>query len=333
MKTEKEMMDMILRIAREDDRIRAVYMCGSRCNPNASRDIFQDYDIVYVVRETESFIRDKAWPEVFGERLLMQLPMELDRIAGEECHFDREYAYLIQLRDGNRVDCVLRTIQAAGEDITANRLNRILLDKDGCLPEIPEASDEGHWVKCPGQEEYSRCCNEFWWLLLNVGKGLWREELTYVMEMLNQWVRPESFRMLSWYAGTEHGFSFSAGKGGKYLWKFLPESLWNAYLDTYPECRTNRIWEAVERLCNLFSGTARKVGQDLEVSYDTGEEEASRYYLRRVKALPREAGRVFDSDSSEQDCACTGQKYGPDLRGTAQTKKKCLPKQRENEKL
>lgn len=93
------------------------------------------------------------------------------------------------------MDCVLRTIQAAGEDITANRLNRILLDKDGCLPEIPEASDEGHWVKCPGQEEYSRCCNEFWWLLLNVGKGLWREELTYVMEMLNQWVRPESFRM------------------------------------------------------------------------------------------------------------------------------------------
>ena len=154
-----------------------------------------------------------------------------------------------------------------------------------------------------------------------------------MMEMLNQWVRPESFRMLSWYAGTEHGFSFSAGKGGKYLWKFLPESLWNAYLDTYPECRTNRIWEAVERLCNLFSGTARKVGQDLEFSYDTGEEEASRYYLRRVKALPREAGRVFDSDSSEQDCACTGQKYGPGLRGTAQTKKKCLPKQRENEKL
>lgn len=50
-RTEKEMYDMLLQIAREDERIKAVYMNGSRTNKNVPKDIFQDYDIVYVVTE------------------------------------------------------------------------------------------------------------------------------------------------------------------------------------------------------------------------------------------------------------------------------------------
>ena len=50
MRSDKEMFDLILDIAKGDDRIRAVYMNGSRTNPNAILDIFQDYDIVYVVK-------------------------------------------------------------------------------------------------------------------------------------------------------------------------------------------------------------------------------------------------------------------------------------------
>lgn len=51
MRSEKEMMGLILNTAREDERIRAVIMNGSRVNPNVKRDCFQDYDIVYVVKD------------------------------------------------------------------------------------------------------------------------------------------------------------------------------------------------------------------------------------------------------------------------------------------
>lgn len=60
-RTEKEMYDMLLQIAREDERIKAVYMNGSRTNKNVPKDIFQDYDIVYVVTDTKPFIDDKGW--------------------------------------------------------------------------------------------------------------------------------------------------------------------------------------------------------------------------------------------------------------------------------
>ena len=78
MRTEKEMYDLIIGTAQADERIRAVYMNGSRTNPNVPRDIFQDYDVVYVVTDNKPFYEDKNWIDVFGERLYMQCPDEVD---------------------------------------------------------------------------------------------------------------------------------------------------------------------------------------------------------------------------------------------------------------
>lgn len=40
MRTEKEMFDLILGVANRDNRVRAVYINGSRANPNVKNDIF-----------------------------------------------------------------------------------------------------------------------------------------------------------------------------------------------------------------------------------------------------------------------------------------------------
>ena len=66
MRTEREMTALILGVAERDSRVRAVFTNGSRANPNAPRDIFQDYDIVYVVEETASFRAQPGWVDVFG---------------------------------------------------------------------------------------------------------------------------------------------------------------------------------------------------------------------------------------------------------------------------
>ncbi|WP_343216395.1 aminoglycoside 6-adenylyltransferase [Clostridium simiarum] len=40
------------------------------------------------------------------------------------------------------------------------------------------------------------CCNEFWWCLNNVAKGMWREEILYVMDTLDFTIRVELKNML-----------------------------------------------------------------------------------------------------------------------------------------
>ena len=293
MRTEKEMIDLILQVAHKDQRIRAVYLNGSRTNPNVKKDIFQDYDIIYLVTETKPFIEDKKWIDVFGERLVMQQPEEMDKIIGWKYNFEKCYGYLMQFADGNRLDLHLQTLDLVLKEIVEDKLTIILLDKDKVLPKIPKPSDEDYWVKKPTQLLFSRCCNEFWWILNNVAKGLWREEIPFVMDHLNFWIRTELINMLSWYVGTLTDFSCSVGKCGKYLDKYLPEDIWKRFLKTYPIAEVDSISEAVFVMCELFEELGKKLSDEFGFYYNEEEAKNSFMFLKKVKQLPKDAKEVL----------------------------------------
>lgn len=289
MRTEEEMYALILNTAREDERIRAVYMSGSRVNPEAKRDIFQDYDIVYVVRETESFQRDKAWIDRFGERLYMQYPEDNDDPS------DREncYGWLIQLADGNRIDLHVQTLSWSFRMLNEDKCFKILYDKDGCLLEAPEPSYDTYRVRRPSEREFLAVCNEFWWCLNNVAKGLWRKEVTYAQDMVNCHVRPQLITLLGWKAGVNTEFTCSPGKAGKYLYRFLSREEWDRLIGTYASGRVEEMWAAADGMCELFDETAEAVAEYLGFPYDKEEARASLEFFRRVRELPEDAKEVI----------------------------------------
>ena len=291
MRSEQEMLDLILDTAHADKRIRAVYMNGSRTNPNAPKDLFQDYDIVYVVQDTRPFIEDPAWIDRFGERLYMQYPERNDRDLGHEMDFENCYGWLMQFTDGNRIDLHVQSIPFSQKSIQNDRLCKILLDKDGILPAMPEPTDADFWVQKPSSAFFSITCNEFWWCLNNVAKCLWREEIPFVQEMLNG-ERQFLIQMLGWKIGVEHDFSISIGKAGKYLSRFLTEADWNAFLSTYASGELAGLWSATITMCRLFDRTAREVAQKLHYSCDNREAENSFQYLLHVRRLPKDASAI-----------------------------------------
>ena len=101
MRTEAEMISLIKDIAFKEENIRAAYIEGSRTNPNAPEDIFQDYDIVYIVTTTKPFREDKEWINNFGKILYMHYPEDNVFYPSdvENC-----YGWQIQFADGNRMD-------------------------------------------------------------------------------------------------------------------------------------------------------------------------------------------------------------------------------------
>jgi aminoglycoside 6-adenylyltransferase len=293
MRTEKEMMALILNVARQDSRIRAVYTNGSRTNPRAPTDIFQDYDIGYLVNETTSFINDQDWIKVFGDILIMQLPDEIDRNAGHETHFEYCYGYLMQFSDGNRIDLHIETLDYVLKIYRTDKLLITLLDKDNVLPKIPPATDEDYWVKRPTQALLYGCSNEFWWLSLYAAKGLWRSEIPYAMEFLNSLMRPQLIEMLAWYVGIQTDFSASIGKCAKYLDKYLQGETWNKYLKTYPEATPESIWNSLLIMCELFQETTgivcARFGYDLNLT----EAQHCLAYMKHIRQLPKDATEIY----------------------------------------
>ncbi|MBO5197336.1 MAG: aminoglycoside 6-adenylyltransferase [Lachnospiraceae bacterium] len=290
MRTEEEIYELILRIAQQDEGIRGVYMNGSRTNANAPKDIFQDYDVVYVVKEIKPYIEDKNWIDQFGERLYMQYP---DENPDYPCDKENIYGWLMQFRDGNRIDLHVESITHAKENIWNDKLCKVLLDKDNLFLVVPQSTDEDYRIKYPSKEQYSCTCNEFWWCLNNVAKGLWRGEIPYVQDMLNFHVRKQLEKMLSWKIGIETHFSVSVGKSAKYMYRWLPEKEWKRYLSTYCGAEIEECWNAVFRMCDLFEDTARDVGEKLKYSYNADESQNSRYFLEHVKELPKDAVEIL----------------------------------------
>jgi aminoglycoside 6-adenylyltransferase len=280
-------------IAQKDERIRAVYMNGSRTNPNTPKDIFQDYDIVFVVVETALFINEVNWIDIFGELIMIQEPDKMDQLAGKEVDFDKSYGYLMLFQDGNRVDLHIETKERMLENFKNDSLTKALLDKDNILPSIPAPSDQDYWIKKPSEPVYLNYCNDFWWCLQNVAKGIWRDELPYAKQMFEMYIRPRLDKMAAWWIGTKHDFQVSPGKMGKYFKHYLPESYWGMYEQTYSDHDYEHFWDSIFVTCNLFRTLAKEVADQLLFTYQDQDDINMTQYLQHIRQLPADAKRIF----------------------------------------
>jgi aminoglycoside 6-adenylyltransferase len=252
MRTEQEMLDLILETARCDERIRAVIMNGSRVNPNAPRDPFQDFDIVYVVTDVAPFRHNLEWIKRFGELMILQMPEEMQDPPPEDKGY---FVYLMQFMDGNRIDLGIFPLSQLDE-VRDDSLAILLMDKDNLFEPFPPPSEREYLPKRPSEKAFADCCNEFWWVSPYVAKGLWRQEILYAKHTLDDYVREQLMKMLGWHIGVKTGFLINPGKMGKYFQRHLEPEMWELLLKTYSDASCESTWEALFATCDLFRRVA-----------------------------------------------------------------------------
>lgn len=289
MRSEQEMLDLIVSVAKYDERIRAVIMNGSRANPNAPRDIFQDYDIVYIVTDVTPFKHNCEWIKRFGELMILQLPEEMQDPPPSD---DGGFAFLMQFTDGNRIDLGIYPIAKLDARLK-DSLSLLLLDKDGIVGSLPPASDRDYLPQPPTAKAFFDCCNEFWWVCPYVAKGLWRDEIVYARHMLDQAVRDELMKMLRWYIGLQTGFSRNPGKFGKYFQQYLAPELWDLLQKTYADAGYDHTWEALFAMCDLFRRTAMSVAGHYGFEYPHDDDRRVSAHLDHVRRLPKNAKEMY----------------------------------------
>jgi aminoglycoside 6-adenylyltransferase len=287
MRNENEMMTLLLDVAKNDERIRAVVMNGSRANPNVPKDIFQDYDIVYVVNKIETFVENIGWIDVFGERIILQLPEDKKKTLLPPEN-NGAYNYLMLFKDGNRIDLTLVPLEKQKEIMGDDSLTIVLLDKNNIFPKIEKSNDEDYWGKRPTENTFDECCNEFWWVIQNAAKGIWRDELPYAKRMY-VFVRDMLDQMISWYVGMQYDYKISTGKMGKYFKKLLEKDLWDMYYKTYSDGDYEHFWESIFICCELFRITGIRVAEKMKFQYNSEEDKNMTKYLKEVRELPKDA--------------------------------------------
>ncbi|MFL0198481.1 aminoglycoside 6-adenylyltransferase [Clostridium sp. WILCCON 0269] len=257
------------------------------------KDIFQDYDIIYVVTETASFISDDGWISVFGEPIIFQEPNKLDKMQGRDVNFKNDYTYLMKFKDGNRIDLHIQPIEVLINEYGTDKLTVPLLDKDNCLPQIQAPSDEDYWVKKPTYGQYFSCCSNFGWVAPYCAKGLWREEILFTIEVMNSYVRQELLTMLYWCVGIQTEFRVSIGKANKHLKEYLNSDVWTRLMDTFSMSDYDSSWNALVTTCELFTEIAPEVGKAFKYEYNYEETKRSFAFIKHIKELPKTAKDIY----------------------------------------
>ena len=289
MRSGQQMLHLILDTARGDERIRVVILNGSRVNPNAPRDPFQDFDVVYLVTDMAPFRHNIEWIQRFGELMILQLPEDMQDPSPNQ---DGRFAYLMQFTDGNRIDLSIAPLEKLAE-FTQDSLTEILLDKDGRVQSLPPANDSDYLPQPPSARAFADCCNEFWWVCPYVAKGLWRGEILYAKHFLDHYLREQLMIMLTWYAGMNTQFSESRGKDGKYLQQQLEPELWEQLLHTYSDANYEHTWNALFETCDLIRKTALKVAKHFEFHYPDEDDQRVSAHLKHIKDLPVNAQEIY----------------------------------------
>ncbi len=290
-RTPEQILRIITDFAESDDRIRAVLMTGSRVDPDANRDPFQDYDIMFLVEDIEPF-RDRSYVlSRFGAALVTEEPL----IGPWPPHDadDGYYNYNVQLADGNRVDLVFRHTSLLLEALD-DSLIAVLLDKDHRIPTRPAPNASSCTPVRPTETLYKGCCTGFFFTLgSHIPKTIWRQKLPLLKFYIEACLRDALVMMLSWEIGIRTGWTCSVGKKGKDLATLLPTETWKAYERTYVGYDPVDLWNSLFQFHNLFEHSAQFVAEKLGFPFPQKQSNQVLGFLRHVRDLPDDAESIY----------------------------------------
>ena len=254
MSTDTEMMNLILQIA-ESLQVEAVALSGSRANPRAPKDEFQDYDVVYIVDDLEDLISDLSWLDQYGNRFIEQ-----------HNRLGHRRLYLMLFEDGNRIDLTLCPKESIQEWVDSEAGFKVLKDDKGLFDSyIP--SPKRYWTAPPTEEDFAASCNEFWWVSAYVVKAIRRKQLIYATDHLYSICQQELLKVLAWQVTSYRGV-VDIGKNYKYLFHYLPaeqEKEFSALLDL---SSFDKITHSLFATMGLFNREAQILAQKMGLAYD-----------------------------------------------------------------
>jgi len=278
MRSSKEIKEFITELGRKDIRIRSVLLQGSRANPLVIPDRFQDFDIVFIVDQMDSFTADHGWTSLFGDRMIWQLPDEMQTVQDTGVQ-SPGFHYLMLFTDGVRIDLTLFPAEKMKSHFTRDSLTVVWLDKDSLFTAIDLPGDKDYLIRKPAEKEFAECCNEFWWVSTYITKGLARKQISYTKAMMEGPVRKMFMRMIEWYIGTETKFSVSFGMSGKMMKTHLDQKEYKKILKTYPDYKIKNIRKSLFLMTDLFSKYAEQVSEILHYDYNQDEYMIVKEYL------------------------------------------------------
>ena len=254
MRAETEMLDVILKTAKTIQ-VEAVAMSGSRTNPKALKDEFQDYDVVYIVDDLDNLTSNIFCLDQFGKRIIEQ-----------EVTLDHRRLYLMLFEDGNRIDLTLCPKDHIQEWVDSEADYTVLKDEKGLFKSYPP-NLQRYWTSQASEKDFKESCNEFWWVSAYVVKGIHRNHLVYATDHLYGICQQELLKLLAWQVTADKG-TIDVGKNYKYLFQYLPAEKEKEFSNLLDFSSVEKLTQSLFATMTLFHQEAQAFSLKTGFPYD-----------------------------------------------------------------
>lgn len=253
-RSEAQMLDLILQTAKSL-KVEAVAMSGSRTNPKAPKDEFQDYDVIYVVDDLDNLTSDLAWLDSFGKRIIEQ-----HNVLGNR------RLYLMFFEDDNRIDLTLCPKNHIQEWVESEADFTVLEDPKGLFAQY-SPSPQRYWTSPASEIDFEKSCNEFWWVSAYVVKGICRKQVIYAADHLYSICQQELLKILAWQVASDRG-TVDVGKNYKYLFNYLPAEKGKEFSNLLDFSSLDKITQSLFATMELFHQEAQFLAHKMGFDYD-----------------------------------------------------------------
>lgn len=284
MRTEQEIIKIIIDVAEADENIRAVI----RTDLVPVREYLYSYNFCFLVNEIEKYESDGIFEKTFGERILL---FRGDRNYPEM--FPNTKAHLMVLREGTTLAVHAMDVKTffsryngedARENVWIGDTYQKLMDKDGILPLIDRLEErQTLFRESPTEERFLGECHEFWWVVKTFTEYTLREELLSAMFYLNNAVRDVLNQMIRWYLFLREGKPVDLGILDSNMESLLEKDLFCLYKQTYPTADHDSIRKAYDAVTDLWHIVGSRVAEYCGYEYPQQEEEDMREFIRQIK--------------------------------------------------
>ena len=230
-------------------------MSGSRTDTKASKDEFQDYDVVYVVENLDELITDLSWLDQFGKRIIEQ-----------EVTLGHRRLYLMLFEDGNRIDLTLCPKEHIQEWVDSEAGFNVLEDPEH-LFEPYSQNLERDWTSPASAIEFEKACNEFWWVSAYVLKGICRKQVIYATDHLYGICQQELLKVLAWQVASNRGV-VDIGKNYKYLFNYLPTEKGKEFSNLLDFSSIDKITQSLFATMEFFHQESQFLANKMGFDYD-----------------------------------------------------------------
>jgi aminoglycoside 6-adenylyltransferase len=143
----------------------------------------------------------------------------------------------------------------------------ILIDKDNLLSQLPAPAYKGFGVKRPGEGDFRKSVNEFWFEVFHVAKYLSRNDL-WAAKFRDFSTKELLLQMLQWNHASKSGWAFSPKPNGKEMKDWVDAKTWERLHSCFGTFDPGNSWAALEATVHLYREVAVETGSLLHYDYN-----------------------------------------------------------------